>query len=130
MEKTPMELRAEAARIEREQHEKERIMKRQKKQDFIKKTGIDVYTSDDYCGLEAKGISFYYGYEVTACPVNSHKDEDDCYEKDCDKREWCFVATENGVEVMKLTKSELHPEEGEEPFWYLIAGIGHYLNKH
>lgn len=127
MEKTPQELRNEADRIESAQREAARLTKLQKKKDFIKRTGIDVYTSDDYCGLEANGVSFYYGYEVTMCPVNSHKNSDDCYEKNCEKREWCFVATEKDKEVMKLTKSQLHPEEEEEPFWYLIAGIGHYL---
>ncbi len=125
--KTPHELRVEATRIENEDYgkrEKERLRKRD---EFEKLYDIQVYTSDDYCGLSVGNISFYYGYEVSFCPIKSHKTEDDCYEKDCDKREWCFTAEKDGKEILKMPQSKIHPREDEEPFWYLVAGIGHYL---
>jgi hypothetical protein len=109
--KTPQELRNEADRIENEERERERMRQIKKKEEFEHVSGIEVYTSDDYCGLTTKNISFYFGYEVT--------DEND---------EWCFTVTKNGKKFMKIPKTKLHPEQREEPFWYLIAGIGHYLN--
>ena len=122
---TSQELRRKADILDQEERDKERIVKMSKKKKFIKDTGIEVYTSDDYCGLELKGISFYYGYEETDCPKHSNKEE--CEEKDCEEREWCFVAKNNGKVVTRMRRSEIHPEENEEPFWYLVAGIGHYL---
>lgn len=76
---------------------------------FTEETGIDVYTSDDYAGLSLGNLHFYYGYEVT---------EDD---------EWCFTVTKGDRELFKMPMSKLHPEKDEVPFWYLVAGIGHYL---
>jgi hypothetical protein len=109
---------AEFQRIRKEQNDKEEVFRKLKK--------ISVYTSDDYCGMSCGDYSFYYGYEVTRCPVKSHKDDDDCYEKDCDRREWCFVATHNGKEVLMLPTSELLPKQ-DEPYAYLLSGIGQFL---
>lgn len=109
--------------IEEEEHEskikKEKIFKEKKK--------INVYYSDDYAGLDSGKYHFYFGYEVTHCPVKSHKDDEDCYEKDCVKREDCFVATIGGKEVLKLTRSQLHPKTNEDVTFFLLAGIGHFL---
>lgn len=123
--KTPYELREEARKIELEEaHNKcqERIKERNK---FEEETGIEVYTSDDYCGLVSGDMVFYYGYEETYCPIKSHKK--DCEDYGCEKREWCFVVSKKGKEIMRIPASKIHPENGEEPFWYLVAGIGHYL---
>ena len=94
---------------------------------FEEDSGIYVFTSDDYCGLTIKkpNISFYYGYEETSCPVKSHREN--CEDNGCEKREWCFTVQVNDKEVMRIPTSKLHPDEGEEPFWYLVAGIGQYL---
>lgn len=121
--KTPQELRAEADRIERQQSERKYQDGRKKGDAFEKEHSMRVYASDDYCGLELKEITFYYGYEETLCP---HHNKKDC---DCNEKEWCFVAKEKGKETMRLSVSNLHPQVGEEPLWYLVAGIGHWLNK-
>lgn len=69
--------------------------------------GLDIYTNDDYCGCWIWNYSFYYGYEVTKCPVKSHKTDDDCYEKDCDKREWYFQAYKWDDIIAEYSESEL-----------------------
>ncbi len=119
--KTPQELRAEASRIEQQQREKKQSELRKKRDDFEQKHNMRIYTSDDYCGLELKKVTFYYGYEEALCPFHKLKD---C---ECDEKEWCFVVKEKGKETTRIPKSKLHPEADEEPFWYLVAGIGHWL---
>ena len=76
---------------------------------FRELQGIDVYTSDDYCGLGVGDIHFYYGYEVE------------------ENEEWGFTVSKQKKEIFRLPKSKLWPEEGEEPYCYLLAGIGHYI---
>ena len=84
---------------------------------------MQVYQSDDYAGLEIPDlVEFYYGYEHT---VNDGVDEDD--ENWDDSDEWCFVATENGEEIARLTMSEIIDSCNKvpcEPNEFLIAGIG------
>lgn len=118
-------LEDQARRLRLEANEEKRMLELKKKEEFNQKNKMDVYTSDDYCGLEAGRYSFYYGYEVTVCPVKNHKEN--CEDNGCEKREWAFEAKVGGKRVMLLSKSQVHPEEGEEPFWYLVAGIGHFL---
>jgi len=122
------EIQIKLQNLQREELSQERKDKIKTRDDFESKTNIKVYTSDDYCGLELDGVSFYYGYEATECPIKSHKTEQDCDYLCCDKREWCFTVNIKDKEMMKIPTSKLHPERGEEPFWYLVAGIGHYLS--
>lgn len=119
------ELKRQAQQLEYEAHEEKRQAELKAKREFEEKEKMDVYTSDDYCGLTAGKYSFYYGYEETVCPVKSHRKN--CEDNGCEKREWAFTADVDGKEVMRLSQSQLHPETGEEPFWYLVAGIGHFL---
>lgn len=86
----------------------------QAKLDFFRANeGIDVYTSDDYCGLRAGPYVFYYGYEVT--------------EGDDEDAEWCFQATVGNKIVMTIPRSKLWPSDREEPFFHLLTGIGMFL---
>jgi hypothetical protein len=122
------ELEEKAKRLRIEASQEKYKAENNKKREFEETQKIDVYTSDDYCGLTLPNISFYYGYEETQCPVKSHRKN--CEDNGCEKREWCFVVTIKGKKVMKIPTSKLHPTEGEEPFWYLVAGMGHYLKKY
>jgi hypothetical protein len=125
--KTVNELENELRVARLKEYETQRLAKLKAKEEFEKKNNISVYTSDDYCGMGCGRFQFYYGYEVTMCPIKSHKTDDDCYQKDCDKREWCFTADIDGKEVMKIPRSELL-FDGDEPYSYLIAGIGKFLS--
>lgn len=110
--------------------QKEQLKKQNEKEaKFREEHDIDVYTSDDYCGMTCSKYSFYFGYEVTECPIKSHKDEEDCDNKNCDKREWCFVASIDDKDVMKKRASQIWFKEGDEPFFYLLAGIGLFLKE-
>lgn len=123
------ELEREAKELRSDVQQEEHTSNIKNERNFAKKTKIDVYCSDDYAGLDSGKYHFYFGYEVTHCPVKSHKDDNDCYEKDCDKREDCFIATIDEKEVMKLTRSQLHPKTDEDVLFLLLAGIGHFLKK-
>jgi hypothetical protein len=127
MKESISELESKLRRLKMEEYEKDRLAKLKLEEEFRKKTKVDVYTSDDYCGMSNGKYSFYYGYEVTKCPVKSHKDDDDCYTNNCDLREWCFTADIDGKEVLRLTRSELWEGRADEPFFYLLAGIAHFL---
>ena len=119
------ELEQEAQQLRNEAHEEERKAELKIQQEFRNKE-FDVYTSDDYCGLEVGKYKFYYGYEETSfCPKHGIED---CFSRfDCPENEWAFTVKVDGKEVMRLSKSKLHPEKNEVPFWYLVAGIGHFL---
>ena len=119
------ELENKVKQLRMEAHAEKRRLEFKKEEEFRKESKLDVYTSDDYCGLEVGDYSFYYGYEVTVCPVKSHNKN--CEDNGCEKREWAFEAKVKDKSVLVLATSELHPKEGEEPFWYLVAGIGHFL---
>lgn len=118
------QLEREAKELRYQAAEEKRAAERKEKEAFEKQNNMDVYTSDDYCGLEAGRYQFYYGYEEVWCVDHGPA----CPEGyDCEKSEWAFTAQIDGKEVMRLPKSKLHPEKGEVPFWYLVAGIGHFL---
>ena len=89
-----------------------------------------IYEASDYAGVEGDGLRLYYGYEETKCPVESHKNKDDCDENDCEEREWCFVAEKNDVEVARYTHSELDEfanTDNDDSMWqYLLKGIVKY----
>lgn len=69
---------------------------------------MSYFIASDYSGLSGGRFSFYYGYEKT---LND---------------EWCFVAYENNVEVLRLPSSKL----GNDQFNVeagLMAGIAKWL---
>lgn len=70
-------------------------------------------------------ISLYYGYEKTYCP--DHKNQDECYEADCEKTEWCFEMKDKDGSKMVYTAKELEeytPDiKDRMPHNYLLAGI-------
>ena len=110
-------LEDEAQKLRGEAHEERHRIQLQKEEEFRNIEKIDVYTSDDYCGLEVEGYDFYYGYEVTYCDIHKLKCPDSC-----ELSEWAFQAKVDGKVVMTLPKSKLHPVKNEVPFWYLVAG--------
>lgn len=106
-----------------EQKRREEILREEA---FKKEFGINAYSASDYAGLECGDISFYYGYEETVCPVKSHRKN--CEDYGCEKREWAFVASKDGKEVLRLPKSKIFPnDEGGDMYFYLVMGIGHYF---
>lgn len=98
-----------------------------KREEYENKNDVSVYGSDDYCWCSAWDTHFYFGYEVTKCPIKSHKDEDDCYEKDCEKREWVFQVTKNDKVVFEMLDSELSYPEATDIYRQLILGMSHYI---
>ena len=97
------------------------------REEYEKNNNVSVYGSDDYIGASAGDISFYFGYEVTRCPIKSHKTEDDCYEKDCDKREWVFQVEKDDKVVFEMLDSELSYPESDSIERNLIVGMAHYI---
>lgn len=108
-------------------HEAKRFLEIAKREDYEKTQKVSVYGSDDYIGATAGNTSFYFGYEVTKCPVKSHKTEDDCYEKNCDKREWVFQVEVDDKVVFEMLDSEISYPEADEIERKLIIGMAHYI---
>lgn len=104
-------------------HEK-RIAERE---EYEFKNNLSVYGSDDYVGCNVGNLQFYFGYEVTKCPIKSHKTEEDCYDKGCDRREWMFQVTENDKVIFEMLDSELTYPESDYIERKLILGMGHYI---
>jgi len=80
----------------------------------MKKQSVGI--SDDYAVLETGIYTFYYGYEEE---VND---------------EWAFVAKKGKNEVARYSKSFIEnnsdiKNRSDEPDYYLLAGIGLFLNK-
>lgn len=75
---------------------------------------VEQYYSDDYAGLDAGNLRFYYGYEETSKNL-----------------EWNFVVLKNGTEVFRRGQSEIEKSVKDDQLDdvrdYLIAGIGMYL---
>lgn len=92
-----------------------------REQQFRATVGLDCYAANDYCGLKVGRYRFYYGHEYTVPP-----DPEDDWDENI---EWAFVAWIDGEEVLRLPTSELHPKSDEEPLFYLVAGIGHFLKQ-
>ena len=119
------ELKREARDLERQVYEEKERIQRKKNDEFKEKFKIDTWNASDYAGLDSGDLHFYYGYEYTKCPEHG---SDDCSRKiDCEKSEWAFIVTNRGKELMRLAQSELRPEEGQEMYFYLLMGIGHYF---
>ena len=84
---------------------------------------LDVYSSDDYAGMVSPRFAFYFGYERTFCP--NHGNDAQC---GCDENEWCFTVRHRGEEVARYTQLELDEVvKTDEPYEYLLVGIGWYL---
>ena len=94
---------------------------------FERLNKLSVYGSDDYVGCSAGDYSFYFGYEITKCSVKSHKDEDDCYENSCDKREWCFQADKDGKTIVTWAESEFSYNQADDIERKLILGICKFI---
>ena len=95
-----------------------RAIKSYEKKQLEKTTGVDVYGSDDYWGLSVGKYKFYFGYEYLMCLKHS-----DC---SCDDKEWCFVASVDDKEVMRIPESRLGGDTGERQ---LLHGVGQFLSK-
>jgi len=130
MKQTIQELEKELSKARRVEHEQKRRDDYKKEQEFKAKENINLYTSSDYAGLENGKYSFYYGYEHTRCLVKQHGVScvDDSRDP-CEDAEWCFVAKQGNKEIFRMVQSQLWWETGETPFFYLLAGIGHFLKK-
>lgn len=107
--------------------EARRFLKIAEREEYETNQKVSVYGSDDYIGASAGDTSFYFGYEVTRCPVKSHKTEDDCYEKNCDKREWLFQVEKNNKVVFEMLDSEISYPEADDIERKLIIGMAHYI---
>lgn len=93
-----------------EEHDAKRKAERKAEELFKSSHKIEIYQASDYCGMRNGRTEFYYGYE----------DVDD-------NEEWCFTAKEDGVEVMRLPQSKLWYIPDADIMWYLLSGIGQYL---
>lgn len=107
--------------------EAERFLDIAKREEYESTKKVSVYGSDDYVGASAGDYSFYYGYEVTRCPIKSHKTDDDCYEKDCEKREWVFQVEKKGKVVFEMLQSEIEYPEADDIERQLIVGMAHFI---
>ena len=91
---------------------------------------MQVYGSDDYAGLEIKGLKFYYGYEATFC--KKHGKDPTCEDDhDCEKAEWCFTVTKGKKEIMRIPASVIEKKAKDHdipmPIIYVCIGMGIYL---
>lgn len=80
--------------------------------------------ASDYAICEAGDLRFYFGYEFTLCKCGN---DSNC---ECEEKEWCFVASNNGEEIMRIPQSKLGLDFGLDMSEYLLAGIGFYGDKH
>lgn len=108
-------------------HEAKRYLEIAKREEYEKNTQVSVYGSDDYVGASAGDTSFYFGYEVTKCPVKSHTDSEECYQRDCEKREWVFQVQNGGKTVFEMLDSELSYPQSDNIERKLIVGMAHYI---
>lgn len=118
-------LEQEAARLRREAHVAKQRRQMARERAFEEQSGIDIGLSDDYAVLAVGGHRFYFGYEFTI-PEDPGDDDD---------AEWAFVVHSMSAdgrardEIMRMPQSAVHPSEREDPAFYLLCGIAHYLNR-
>ncbi len=76
---------------------------------------VENYYSDDYAGLKAGNLEFYYGYEVM----------------DPGSGDWCFEVKKAGQGIFRATATEIRMATQSDQLDgcrdYLIAGIGMWL---
>ena len=87
------------------------------------------YMSSDYAGLDTKNAKFYYGYEVTKCPVCG-KISLSCSEHPDETEEWCFTATIDGMEKIVVPFSKLGADDMFDVVDCCTIGIGWVLTKY
>lgn len=107
--------------------EAKRFLKIAEREEYETTQKVSVYGSYDYVGASAGDTTFYFGYEITKCPVKSHKTDDDCYEKDCEKREWVFQVEKDNKVVFEMLDSEISYPEADNIERKLIIGMAHYI---
>lgn len=90
---------------------------------------INAFINDDYAGLDAGDLEFYYGYEVTYCSEHGYGPSNKCDQYECDDVEWCFTVTKKGKKVYRIPSSRMPVDRNSDPVIYLLAGIGMYLAK-
>jgi hypothetical protein len=61
MKESISELESKLRRLKMEEYEKDRLAKLKLEEEFRKKTKVDVYTSDDYCGCQMENTRFITG---------------------------------------------------------------------
>lgn len=111
---------AMAAELRRRRDEAERQRQREAREALHRweaETGIHLYSASDYVGVTIGDLSFYYGYEETT----GNEDEGGW-------RSWCFVARDDGEEVMRIPTADLCPR-ADGMAEYLLSGIAQYLAK-
>lgn len=106
-----------------------RDLRMQKEKEY-EAQGLRVYSSDDYVSARAGNYEFYFGYEETKCPIQSHKSEDYCYEIGCDKREWCFTANKNDKEIVRWSESEFSYSRADNIECKLILGMARFIKEY
>ena len=78
--------------------------------------------ASDYAVLKTKYARFYYGYEITLCPVHGKM----C---DCEDQEWCFEAyNKEGNRHTTIPSSKLGTEDSFDCVECLLLGIGKVID--
>lgn len=79
---------------------------------------IEQYYSDDYAGLVANNMSFYYGYEETDQLTD----------------DWCFCVKKDGEEIFRTTRTYIENSVESTQLYmpqdYLLSGIAIWLLYH
>lgn len=80
--------------------------------------------ASDYAICEAGDYFFYFGYEFTLCKCGK---DSNC---ECEAKEWCFVASNQIGEIMRIPQSKLGLDSGLDMYEYLLTGIGFFGDKY
>lgn len=92
------------------------------------KYNMDYYMSDDYIGARIGKLHFYFGYESTRCPVKSHRTADDCYVKNCGKREWIFEVENGKKTIFEIPESDLELSKEHDIQEKFTIGLLHFID--
>ena len=92
---------------------------------------MDVYKSSDYAGGQHGWMSYYYGYETTACSHCGAKigDSYNTCSCGCEETDWCFEVKKKGKTVFVKTSRELECEDAFDVNGCLIAGLMMYIEE-
>lgn len=123
----PSTSQGEVQKINWKLHEAQRFLTIAKRDEYEKLNQVSVYGSDDYVRASAGELSFYLGYEVTKCPTKSHKTDDDCYQNNCEKRDWVFQVSKGDGVIFEMLREELKYPQADFLERELIVGIAHYI---
>lgn len=120
--------------------EKERQERREKETKWKNKNNINLYHAGDYAWLSVGNLNFYYWYEETFCKKHwwnqelceeAESEDEKTYEKYCEEREICFVASDEKWEILRIPTSKLFPD-GDVPwdfYEWVLYGIAFYLKQ-